>query len=106
MRPSHNPSNPSQAASSGVRAASLISVLGGLLLLWGAWVTPSDVVSTLRFARLWQLVVGSQWVFAGVGAVWLAIGIGSMRSPSASRFRTLGLILNTLVQPGLNMLPV
>jgi ABC-type uncharacterized transport system permease subunit len=73
----------------------LVYVLGGLLLWWGAWATPADVVSTLRFARLGQLSIGSQWVFAGCGAVWVVTGLLALKSPAVSRLRTINLVLNT-----------
>ncbi len=53
-------------------------------------------MSTLRFARLGQLAIASQGVFAGCGAIWAVTGILCLMSPTASRIRTLSLVLNTL----------
>ncbi len=94
MQPSDN--HPSALAGATAGAAGLIYVLGGLLLLWGAWVTPSEIMSTLRFARLSQLVIGSQWVFASCGAIWIITGILALVSSPSSRLLTLSLGLNTL----------
>jgi simple sugar transport system permease protein len=74
----------------------LVYVLGGLLLWWGAWVTPWDVTSTLRFAPLGQVAIGSQWVFAGGGAVWVVTGVLRRMSPLATRLRRVSLGLNML----------
>lgn len=73
-----------------------VYVLGGFLLLWGAWVTPPEVMSTLRFARLGQLAIASQWVFAGGGVLWAVTGVLCLMSPTASRLRTLSLAVNSL----------
>ncbi|ETX02368.1 MAG: hypothetical protein ETSY1_03845 [Candidatus Entotheonella factor] len=87
---------PSARSGTTARVTGFIYVLGGLLLLWGAWVTPPETLSTLRFARLSQLIIGSRWVFAGCGALWIVTGVLALISSSTSRLRTLSLVLNTL----------
>lgn len=53
-------------------------------------------MSTLRFARLGQLAIASQWVFAGGGVLWAVTGVLCLMSPTASRLRTLSLAVNSL----------
>ena len=79
-----------------IGAANLFFMLGGLVLCWGAWATPADVVSTLRFARLGQLAIASKWVFAGCGAAWLLSGVCSAIWPASARLRATYFIFNTL----------
>ena len=86
--------NPKAARQAG--AASLIFMLGGLALCWGAWVTPADIASTLRFAQLGQLAMTSQWVFAGCGAAWLLSGVCSAIWPASARLRAVSFTLNAL----------
>lgn len=96
MLPSDPTRHPYTRVAGNAGATGLVYVLGGCLLLWSAWVTSPDTVSTLRFARLGQLTIGSQWVFAGCGAMWAVTGVLCLMSPSASRLRTTALGLNTL----------
>ena len=58
--------------------------------------TMPDAVSTLRFARLGQWAVASQWVFAGGSAIWLTTGLIGLLYPASSRLRTLNLAVNAL----------
>jgi simple sugar transport system permease protein len=88
--------NTSPLSSSRAGITSLVYVLGGLLLGWGAWATPPDAISTLRFAQLGQLAMGSQWVFGGCGAVWIVTGLLGLMSPPASRLRASLLAMNML----------
>ncbi len=74
----------------------LIYILGGCLLLWGAWAASPDVMSTLRFARLGKLAIASQWVFAGFGAIWAITGALCLMTPPVSRIRALSLVINSL----------
>ncbi len=88
--------NPTTSTRFTMGVAGSVYLLGGLLLLWWAWVTPSDAISTLRFARLGKLPIASQWAFAGCGVVWVVTGILRQLSPPAARLRTIGLVLSML----------
>ncbi len=96
MQPSDTTRCPSFLANFNADVTALVYVLGGLVLLWGAWATPPDVTSALRFARLGQLAIASQWVFAGCGAMWVVTGILGLMPLPVTRLRALSLAINTL----------
>jgi simple sugar transport system permease protein len=77
--------------------AGLFYALSGVLLLWGALGISSDVVSTLRFARLGDVRLSTQLVFALCGVVGVLTGGGRLWAGSASKVPTLSLSVNAVV---------
>jgi simple sugar transport system permease protein len=74
----------------------LYYVLGGVLLLWVAWVTSPEAVSTLRFARLGNVILPTQLVFALCGMIGVLTGGVCLWAGPASKVPTLSLSVNAL----------
>lgn len=71
-------------------------VLGGVLLLWGAWVTAPEAVSTLRFSNLGSLPVPTRLTFVLCAVLFIVTGALGLRARPTSRLHVVSLMGNAL----------
>ena len=72
----------------------LFYLLGGAVLLWVAWITAPEAVSTLRFARFGNLMLSTRWVMIGCAGIFLVTGILVYIAQPASRIHSVSLGIN------------
>jgi simple sugar transport system permease protein len=74
----------------------LFYLLGGGWVLWAAWGTAPEVVSTLRFARLGSLMLSTRWSMMLCAALFLVTGTLVYIARPASRVHRVSLGTNAL----------
>jgi simple sugar transport system permease protein len=93
---SSSPYPVSRRSSTALGGFGLFYLLGGALVLWMAWGTAPEAVSTLRFARLGNLMLSTRWVMILCAALGLVTGILGYIARPASRVHRVSLGMNAL----------
>jgi general nucleoside transport system permease protein len=71
-------------------------LLGGVLVLWVAWATSPEALSTLRFARLGSLMLSTRWCMILCAVLFLVTGMLCYSARPRSRVHRVSLGTNAL----------